>query len=42
MNNVFVSVLLNPPMMEWKLLSHSRLKCNLHEVQRDAKRVANS
>jgi len=38
LNNVFVSVLLNTQMMEWKLPSYSRLKRNLHEVQRSAQR----
>ena len=38
LNNVFVSVLLNTQVMEWKLPSYSRLKRNLHEVQRDAQR----
>jgi signal transduction histidine kinase len=38
LNNVFVSVLLNTQVMEWKLPSYSRLKRNLHEVQRNAQR----
>ena len=38
LNNVFVGVLLNTPAMEWKLSSYSRLKRNLHEVQRNAQR----
>ena len=38
LNNIFVSVLLNTQVMEWKLPSYSRLKRNLHEVQRDAQR----
>jgi hypothetical protein len=38
LNNVFVTVLLNTQVMEWKLPSYSRLKRNLHEVQRDAQR----
>src|SRR5215469_8589205 len=40
LNNVFVSVLLNTQVMEWKLPSYSRLKRNLHEVQRDTQRGA--
>jgi hypothetical protein len=31
-------VLLNTQVMEWKLPSYSRLKRNLHEVQRNAQR----
>lgn len=38
LNNVFVSMLLNAQVMEWKLPSYSRLKRNLHEVQRNAQR----
>jgi hypothetical protein len=38
LNNVLVSVLLNTQVMEWKLPSYSRLKRNLHEVQRGAQR----
>ena len=38
LNNVFVSVLLNTQVMEWKLPSYSRLRRNLHEVQRNAQR----
>jgi hypothetical protein len=38
LNNVFVSLLLNAQVMEWKLPSYSRLKRNLHEVERNAQR----
>jgi hypothetical protein len=38
LNNVFVSLLLNAQVMEWKLPSYSRLKRNLHEMQRNAQR----
>src|SRR5215831_16286153 len=40
LNDVFVSVLLNTQVTEWKLPSYSRLKRNLHEVQRDTQRGA--
>ena len=38
LNNVLVSMLLNAQVMEWKLPSYSRLKRNLHEVERNAQR----
>jgi hypothetical protein len=38
LNNVFVGMLLNAQVMEWKLPSYSRLKRNLHEIERNAQR----
>jgi hypothetical protein len=38
LNNVLVSTLLNAQVMEWKLPSYSRLKRNLHEIERNAQR----
>jgi hypothetical protein len=38
LNNVLVSILLNAQVMEWKLPSYSRLKRNLHAIERNAQR----
>jgi hypothetical protein len=38
LNNVFVTMLLNAQVLEWKLPSYSRLKRNLHEIERNAQR----
>ncbi len=38
LNNVLVSTLLNAQVMEWKLPSYSRLKRNLHAIERNAQR----
>jgi len=38
LNNALVSMLLNAQVMEWKLPSYSRLKRNLHEIERNAQR----
>jgi hypothetical protein len=38
LNNVFVGMLLNAQVLEWKLPSYSRLKRNLHEIERNAQR----
>jgi hypothetical protein len=38
LNNVFVSILLNAQVIEWKLPSYSRIKRNVHEVERSAQR----
>lgn len=38
LNNVLVGTLLNAQVMEWKLPSYSRLKRNLHEIERNAQR----
>ena len=38
LNNVLVSMLLSAQVMEWKLPSYSRLKRNLHEMERNAQR----
>jgi hypothetical protein len=38
LNNALVSMLLNVQVMEWKLPSYSRLKRNLHEIERNAQR----
>jgi hypothetical protein len=40
LNNVLVSILLNAQIIEWKLPSYSRLRRNLHEVERSAQRGA--
>lgn len=40
LNNVFVSILLNAQVIEWKLPSYSRIKRNVHEVERSAQRGA--
>ena len=38
LNNVLVSILLNSQVIEWKLPSYSRIKRNVHEVERSAQR----
>lgn len=38
LNNALVSILLNAQVIEWKLPSYSRLKRNVHEVERSAQR----
>src|SRR3974390_57291 len=38
LNNVLVGILLNAQVLEWKLPSYSRLKRNLHEIERNAQR----
>src|SRR5215471_11613628 len=38
LNNVFVGMLLNAQVMEWKLPSYSRYKRYLHEIERSAQR----
>jgi hypothetical protein len=38
LNNALVSTLLNAQVMEWKLPSYSRLKRNLHAIERNAQR----
>ena len=38
LNNVLFSILLNAQVLEWKLPSYSRLKRNLHEIERNAQR----
>ena len=38
LNNVFVSILLNAQVIEWKLPSYSRIRRNVHEVERSAQR----
>src|SRR5271157_3593853 len=38
LNNVLVGMLLNAQVLEWKLPSYSRLKRNLHEIERNAQR----
>ena len=38
LNNTLVSTLLNAQVMEWKLPSYSRLRRNLHEIERNAQR----
>ena len=38
LNNVLASTLLNAQVMEWKLPSYSRLKRNLHAIERNAQR----
>ncbi|MGA9567478.1 MAG: hypothetical protein WBS19_18270 [Candidatus Korobacteraceae bacterium] len=38
LNNVLVSTLLNAQVMEWKLPSYSRLRRNLHAIERNAQR----
>jgi hypothetical protein len=40
LNNALVSILLNAQVIEWKLPSYTRLKRNLHEVERSAQRGA--
>ena len=36
LNNALVGMLLNAQVLEWKLPSYSRLKRNLHEIERNA------
>jgi len=38
LNSVLVSVLLSAQVLEWKLPSYSRLRRNLHEIERNAQR----
>jgi hypothetical protein len=38
LNNALVSILLNAQVIEWKLPSYSRLRRNVHEVERSAQR----
>jgi hypothetical protein len=38
LNNALVSMLLNAQVLEWKLPSYSRMKRNLHEIERNAQR----
>jgi hypothetical protein len=38
LNNVLVAILLNVQIIEWKMPSYSRVKRNLHEVERSAQR----
>ena len=38
LNNALVSILLNAQVIGWKLPSYSRLKRNVHEVERSAQR----
>ena len=40
LNNVLVAILLNAQIVEWKLPSYSRLKRNVHEIERGAQRGA--
>jgi hypothetical protein len=40
LNNVLVSILLNAQVIEWKLPSYSRIRRNVHEVERSAQRGA--
>lgn len=40
LNNVLVAILLNAQVVEWKLPSYSRLKRNVHEIERGAQRGA--
>ena len=40
LNNSLVSILLNAQIIEWKLPSYSRLKRNVHEIERSAQRAA--
>lgn len=40
LNNALVSILLNAQVIEWRLPSYSRLKRNIHEVERSAQRGA--
>ena len=39
LNNVLVSILLNAQLIEWKLPSYSRLRRNVHEIERSAQRA---
>jgi hypothetical protein len=39
-NNMLVSILLNAQVIEWKLPSYSRIRRNVHEVERSAQRGA--
>lgn len=39
LNNALVSILLNAQLIEWKLPSYSRIKRNIHEIERSAQRV---
>lgn len=38
LNNALVAILLNAQVIEWKLPSYSRIKRNVHEVERSAQR----
>jgi hypothetical protein len=38
LNNVLASILLNAQLVEWKLASYSRIKRNIHEIERNAQR----
>ncbi len=40
LNNMLASILLNAQLIEWKLPSYSRVKRNVHEVERSAQRGA--
>lgn len=40
LNNMLVSILLNAQVIEWKLPSYSRIRRNVHEVERSAQRGA--
>jgi hypothetical protein len=40
LNNVLVTILLNAQVVGWKLPSYSRLKRNVHEIERGAQRGA--
>jgi len=42
LNNVLVGMLLNAQVLEWKLPSYSRLKRNLHEIEREMLGAAES
>ena len=40
LNNMLVSILLNAQVIEWKLPSYSRIRRNVHEIERSAQRGA--
>ena len=40
LNNVLVSILLNAQLIEWKLPSYSRLRRNVHEIERSTQRAS--
>jgi hypothetical protein len=39
LNNVLVSIMLNAQLIGWKLPSYSRLRRNVHEIERSAQRA---